>query len=534
MPTNPLSPDVDYGDNPLVQAPSWAQAGAWHLQNLRDTWQAMQDAETWKEAARQYGNAMLMGSIAPSAHGAGLEFRLNPDAPGFADRVSTRLTGTKAVPGDMHTTPDNLVGMDSFNAAEKNDYQQKTAANIAYHPGFERFKDNLGITTPDEIHNAFVDHIAGNLRALYDAVPDEWKPGAMLWYDGGNKLATDLSSNYGMQPRQGAAVYATLSPQTRWDENVEMGNRVTDIVKNHSDTPMTQAMRDLYAREYEGTSNGENWKDNWDRISKPTNDDGTPLTLNDITNRNDTGLWVRLYDEAHADHHNFRIVNPDGTLGDWALTKDKSGLDSFGWNNNTTIGNAVSVIRDGSLENISRALGDAHKVRNFYNNLVSPNAGSDVTIDTHAIAAANLLPWGSSRPEVSYGLGSGVNAAKFRTGLDDPYPTTPAAGVGNGSLGLYPVYAEAYRRVAADLGILPRQLQSVTWEGIRGLYDDADRRNPRLLGSTSDLWRAFENGQANAADTRAELLGRGIPAPDWTAGGGVAGTPWQRPYSGGD
>jgi len=65
MPTNPLSPDVDYGDNPLVQAPSWAQAGAWHLQNLRDTWQAMQDAETWKEAARQYGQGMLFGSIAP-------------------------------------------------------------------------------------------------------------------------------------------------------------------------------------------------------------------------------------------------------------------------------------------------------------------------------------------------------------------------------------------------------------------------------------------------------------------------------------
>jgi len=52
--------------NPLLQAgPTWADAAAWHAQNLRDTWAAMQQPQTWVDAARQYGNALLMGTTAP-------------------------------------------------------------------------------------------------------------------------------------------------------------------------------------------------------------------------------------------------------------------------------------------------------------------------------------------------------------------------------------------------------------------------------------------------------------------------------------
>ena len=35
---------------------------------------------------------------------------------------------------------------------------------------------------------------------------------------------------------------------------------------------------------------------------------------------------------------------------------------------------AISILRDGSLQNISENLGDKHKVRNFYNNIVAPNS----------------------------------------------------------------------------------------------------------------------------------------------------------------
>lgn len=50
-----------------AQQPTWADAAAWHGQNMRDTWSAMQQPQTWVDAAKQYGNAMLMGSTAPGS-----------------------------------------------------------------------------------------------------------------------------------------------------------------------------------------------------------------------------------------------------------------------------------------------------------------------------------------------------------------------------------------------------------------------------------------------------------------------------------
>ena len=47
----------------------------------------------------------------------------------------------------------------------------------------------------------------------------------------------------------------------------------------------------------------------------------------------------------------------------------------------------------GNLAIISDALGEKHKVRSFYNNIVAPQApNGDVTVDTHAGRLALLRP----------------------------------------------------------------------------------------------------------------------------------------------
>lgn|SRR5215469_9046223 len=52
--------------NPLGQyGPSWADAADWHARNLADTYAAMREPQTWVDAARQYGNALLMGTTGP-------------------------------------------------------------------------------------------------------------------------------------------------------------------------------------------------------------------------------------------------------------------------------------------------------------------------------------------------------------------------------------------------------------------------------------------------------------------------------------
>ena|SRR5215472_4705610 len=67
--------------------PTWADAYEWNRQNLADTAAAMRDPQTWVDAARLYGNALLMGTTAPGIrafHGSPYDF----------ERFSTGQIGT--------------------------------------------------------------------------------------------------------------------------------------------------------------------------------------------------------------------------------------------------------------------------------------------------------------------------------------------------------------------------------------------------------------------------------------------------------
>jgi hypothetical protein len=137
------------------------------------------------------------------------------------------------------------------------------------------------------------------------------------------------------------------------------------------------------------------------------------------------------------------------------------------------------------------------------NNIISPNSpNGDVTIDTHAIAAGHMRPLGGNDPIVEAGLGMS--------------PASSAAATG--SRGLYGLYAEAYRRAAAQAGILPRQMQSITWEGVRGLFSPEQKRNANLVNSVNGIWDQYRQGQIDAPTARTAIteLAGGINAPEWT------------------
>lgn len=434
--------------------------------------------------------------------------KLNPDAVGFADRISTRQP---SLTPDVHDTADYTVGLQSFLTAPK-EFQPRALEAIGRHIGLS-----------DTSVEGFIKHLTGNIRAIYDKVPEEWRAGAFGWYNGARSIAEQLAEKNGTSVRAQAANIAAQSPQRQWDHNVEGSRRTADIVANHSDTPWS----DLHESAWHGTPEGPNVP----AVAgfKETNPDWTPFfdnirgkTLAQVENTNEAALWLRIHDRAHAEHNNVPTVNPNGTFGDWLRKNpDKNAPpgtlgepENLQWGNLGAIGNSISVLRDDSLRNISGSMGEAHKVRNFYNNIVSPDAGHDITADTHAISAALLRPLGSSHPEVSYGLGSPVKKEPYRT-QENPWPTTMASAPA-GLKGLYPLYAEAYRRVADNLGVLPRQVQSVTWEGIRGLYSDIDRKNGPLMRGNSEIWKAVSDGKITADEARAQILSREIRPPGWT------------------
>ena len=52
-------------------------------------------------------------------------------------------------------------------------------------------------------------------------------------------------------------------------------------------------------------------------------------------------------------------------------------------------------------------------------------------------------------------------------------------------------YAEAYRRLANELGIQPRELQSITWEAARGLFNRTFKGQQKNVKAIDNIWQKY-------------------------------------------
>ena len=119
-------------------------------------------------------------------------------------------------------------------------------------------------------------------------------------------------------------------------------------------------------------------------------------------NSHQKAIFIRFWDEINNPERGHRVITPEGELIDFQMTVkgEKSGT---AWNGFGDIKKAINIIENGSRENIDEQLGMMHKVRSFYNNILSPMSDQgDVTIDTHAAAAGHLRPF-SGKPSGSDG-----------------------------------------------------------------------------------------------------------------------------------
>jgi hypothetical protein len=316
--------------------------------------------------------------------------------------------------------------------------------------------------TEKEIAQKYIAHVVDNLLWLYDGMDPKLRERAKLWYDGGQKYADKWAVRYGMSPMQTAAAIAVLSPQANWFENMSMAERILDVLHAKKDHVFDEKMEKMWGLHAAKSA----------KKLKRTLDDLRGKSMRDLLDAKDyvsAGIYARLYDQAYNDPRT-PILSPEG--GFVKLVKNK-----IRWKSYTAIIKAVSVYADGSRENISRQLGNAHKVRNFYNNLFAPYSRfGHVTIDTHAVAAAYLLPLAATHQYVNQAWGGQGGATSVETGL----------------LGLYPYLQEAYRQAAASRGILPREMQSITWEMVRVLFEDkqktaSTRARAKMAQAAKDL-----------------------------------------------
>lgn len=294
-------------------------------------------------------------------------------------------------------------------------------------------------TSVERRAEAMISHMQRNLTWLFKQTPPEIRDMAKLWYVGGEDIATRWAERYGKSKPQLAGIMACLSPQKDWFMNVSLAQRLLDILDSKQDQPWTPEMS-AFAK--------ESLKPAQRKLAEGK-------TLAQCATNAEKAVWVRCYDEAH-NPRDFRSILPDGTFGDFVTNNPAKGQEigertKIAWSSFPAIEKAVSCYYDGSMNNISKSLGKEHKVRNFYNNIFSPSSDKFVTIDTHAVAAALMRGLGGSAPEVLDNLGGGSSS------------------MSSGVRGTYAIYAEAYFRAAAEMGVLPRELQSITWEAIRSM-----------------------------------------------------------------
>lgn len=355
--------------------------------------------------------------------------------------------------------------------------------------------------TPAETIEAAVEHFKSNILWLYDQTLPAVRERAKLWYVGGNKIARQMSKFYGISPEQGAALIAVLSPQRDWFVNVSLARRVLDIWKHRQDFTATHEM--FMAAVADRTQQSADARATQIKLANRI----AGKKLSELSNPLEAAVWIRSFDEAY-NARTYRAISPEGETLGLAMNDDGETPASVQWGSNGTIAAAVSVLRDGSMENISTQLGSGHKVRNFYTNLIDPSDPSAITVDTHAVGVATLRPMSSDSEEVKNAFGGNTKGERG-----------PVTSTIIGSNGTYGIFAEAYRRAAAERGILPREMQSITWEAVRGMFRAADKRT--TSAPVEALWNQYKRGRMTLDRVREELKevadADGINAPSWTA-----------------
>ena len=348
-----------------------------------------------------------------------------------------------------------------------------------------------------------------NLIWLFNHWSPEFRKRTKLWYVGGNRLVHRWAQRFGADPHQVAAAIAALSPQQPWFQNITLAERVLSAVKEHPDFKWDAAMtRTIRARDWGAKPSGA--------LPPPASmlPELQGKSLNDLRagGAGDSlykqAVWVRAWDEAH-NPNKLREVSPEGEFGDWDRT-DEGRPAHVQWKSFSMIAKAIKAVESPTARDISDIVGKNHKVRSFYNNLIAPySPGGDVTIDTHAVAAALLRPLSAASREATHNFGGGL---KGEAGTSDTSLT--------GATGLYGIYAEAYRRAAAKVGVQPRELQSITWEAVRGLFEAKIKGTKGL--ETQDLiqqtWEDVSNGQLDPESARERIsdLAGGISTPSWS------------------
>jgi len=454
----------------------------------------MVDAADARIAERQADTSVTLGAgvdpmpavdAAISAAGRAVGTTANPN------RISTRL------PTAVKSTEDPVneplqIGLDEIKTDPK-----IFEHNVGIVKAYPNMTEAEAALPTEEASEAFINHAKNNLLFVFDQVPEQTRQRSKLWYKGANAIANRLADKYDIPDSSVSGVLAALSPQKDWYMNVSLGERTIDILASQRDTKFTKEMM-----EYKG---------GW--LKESMLDSIVGKTLGELELPAEKAIWLRIYDEVYNDRSH-RIVSPEGDFLEIATNADGKPKGT-GWGSITEISKAVSAFESGGgKEILTPLMGSKHKVRSFYNNILDPDGpNGDVTIDTHAVAAALLRPLSGQSTEVHHNFGSSPMIAKQKPDWKGATKNSAVTGV----QGNYGLYAEAYRRAAIERGVLPREMQSITWEAVRGLFTDTFKSQAKNVDGVNKIWYDYRSGKVSLDEARTAVTEQagGINPPSW-------------------
>jgi HK97 family phage prohead protease/HK97 family phage major capsid protein len=412
-----------------------------------------------------------------------------------AAAAAAKANGHEQLPGNKGEHPDTIASRQPTAKGSTPGYGQPDLAsmklnaksyehdiglfkNAEFYPNF-RPGDFHGST--DQSARTVIDQLKANLKFMYGFADKH----SRVWYDGARALVDDRAKIFGFNDASIAGVYAALSPTKDWDQNVHLGDMLMHTYKNQQNTRWSKEM-------------DEKAKTLWSAKNQPIVDLVRGKTLGELKTATEKAVWIRTYDQTHGvpDYHR---VLPDGRLGGLVRTKDGSPAKVV-WQSLPSITNAIKALEaNGDKEKLSAAMGSAHKVRSFYNNILDPHsANGDVTIDTHAVGAALLRQLSNASVPVVQNFGSSLSRAEQPEGYEAATSSTKT-----GLSGLYPVYAQAYREAAKELGIQPRQLQSAVWVVKRDAFGNLTDKQKNAIEAA---WRDHhDRPDKTLAETQAQV-----------------------------
>lgn len=431
------------------------------------------------------------------------------------DRVAARVTGGQTLL-QQDTTPLPEAEVPSRQATKTEEAGGLSYAELEAHPTALRKIVNklrihkvfrVGPGNTKQAAKRIMDQMVSNILKIHDMVPKDIRDKSKLWYSGANKISHQWSAKFGVSTQAVAGVIAAMSPQKDWFQNVSLAERLLSIwtgQDRETDT-FNESMRDAAKKMDAAQAKAAKGKGyllvEGEEVPLMAHEANLNRLMDkrfDDLEAEDKAFFVRLYDSTYNDP-SYALVSPDGRFGKFHNNKDGKPT-RIAWGSNTEVSKAIRILENPGVSNISEQLGKAHKIRSFYNNIVNPASDETVTSDTHAVAVAYLLPLSGSSMEVSHNFG----------------------GTGSGSFkGTYAFITEAYRRAAAERGIKPSQMQSITWEAIREIFTAATKRNESTVAKIRKLWEDYSRGKTDKSyeQTADEAI---------AAGGGYAFPAWYR------